>query len=308
MSHIGRRGALGIGLEGTPGSTDEITASIPYLTCDLIETHAPIADVSAKGVRDEQGGDSVEGKKSGQGSIEVALDPETCPLWFGLALGSIDSTTIGAIYTGKHTITRKADNQPLSATIYRDRVVDKVYFPYSVVNTLELNFADDIAKLRMDILSKAPIAADETIIFVETEIFTFRNAYVELTNGGTTSELKVREFTLNINNNAEAIYAPGSNDVDRIVSKQFGVGGSIVLDFADTTQRDAFMGLDKQALSVVFQGETSKITISIPQFRLDNRPLATPNDDIAQETMEFVAEYDGAETINIVVENETESY
>ncbi len=309
MSNIGRRGAMGIGLESSPGTTSAITASIPYLSCDLIEIHTPIADLAAKGIRDEQGGNSVEGKKSGQGSVEVAFDPETCPYWFGLALGSISSTTTGAIYTGKHTITRKADNQPLSATIYRDRVVDKVKFPYSVVNMLEFNFADDVAKLKMDILSKAPVEEDETLSFVKTEILTFRNAYVELTNNSTTSELKVRDLTLNINNNAEIIYAPGSNDVDRIVSKQFGVNGSITIDFEDTTQRDAFMNLTKQSLSIVFEGSTSsKIIFDIPQFRLDSRPLSTPNDDISQETMEFVAEYNGSKTIDITVENETASY
>jgi hypothetical protein len=309
MSHIGRRGALAIGLEATPGAgTVSAFASIPYLSCDLNEVHTPIADLSAKGVRDEQGSNSALGKKSGQGNIEVALNPETCPYWFGLALGSIASTTEGALYTGKHTINRKANNEPLTALIYRDRVVDKVSFSNAVVNTLELNFADDIAKLSMNILSKAPAVADETIAVPSTEIFTFRNAYVELTNNSTTSALKVRDFTLNINNNAEMIYAPGSNDVDRIVSKQFGVGGSINIDFEGTTQRDAFMLLTKQKINVVFQGESSKITIEVPQFRVDNRPLNTPNDDISMETIDFVAEYDGTKSVGVVVENETASY
>jgi len=236
------------------------------------------------------------------------LDPKTAPYWFALALGSIDSTSSGNLEV--HTISRKANNQPLTATIYRNRGVDEIKFPYSVVNTLALTFADDVAKIAVDILSKYPTVEADTPTYVDLELFTFKNAYVELTNDSTTSTLTIREFTLNINNNAEVKYAPNDNDVDKIVSKNFNVNGSIVIDFESTTQRNAFRDLTKQALSVVFSKATHKITITIPQFRVDPLEIDTPNDDISQETINFIAEYDSAttSTISISVENSVSSY
>jgi hypothetical protein len=311
MSSIGRKGGLGIGIEGTPGTTTEIKTFCPFLDLSLAEAHTPIGDKSAKGVREEFGKNPVEGKKWGEGSVEVILDPETAPAWFSLALGAISSATDALTV---HSIYRNNSNQPLSATIYRSRDVDEVKFPYSVVNSLELSFADDVAKIKCDIMSKYPVAEGDTPSYDDLELYTFKNAYLELTNGGATSELKVRELTLNIENNIEPIYAPNSNDVDRYVSKNFNVNGSFTVLFEDETQKDAFKDLTNQALSIVFTGnaggETGKITITIPQFRVDKWTAETPIDDLSQETVDFVAEYDGTTTgcITVEVKNQTYSY
>ncbi len=310
MSNIGRRGALGIGLEtaGSEGTTTAIDMYVPYLANSLIGKHTVIADVAAKGIRDTQGNDSVEGKKWGEGLIEVVLEPRSAPYWFALALGSISSSAGAEIQY--HTISRKADNQPLSATIYRDRVVDEVKFPYSVVNTLALNFADDVVKLSLDILSKFPVVEADTSSFVDLELFTFKHAYVELSLSGSTSTLTLRELTLNINNNMEVRHAPNDNDVDKIVSKGFDISGSMIIDFETTVQRDAFKNVSKQSLSIVFTKSTNIITITIPQIRVDLLDIETPNDDVSQETINFVAEWDSTttSTISVDIENNVSSY
>jgi len=312
MSNIGRRGALGIGLEtaGSEGTTTTIDMFLPYLSNNLIGKHTPIADVSAKGMRDIEGNDSVEGKKWGEGTIEVVLEPRSAPYWFALALGSIASSAGISPLVNYHTMTRKANNQPLTATIYRDRVVDEVKFPYSVVNTLELSFADDIAKLSMGVLSKFPDVESDTPTYTDLELYTFEHAAVELKLSGATSTIAIREFTLNTNNNAEVRHSPNDNNVSKIVSKGFEANGTLVVDFETTVQRDAFKNVTKQALSIVLTDSTNIITITVPQIRVDSLDIDTPNDDIAGETIGFKAEYDSAttKTIDVVVENNVESY
>lgn len=312
MSNIGRRGSLGIGLEtaGSEGTTTTIDMFIPYLSCNLQGKHTPIADISAKGMRDVHGNDTVEGKKWGEGTIEVVFEPRSAPYWLGLALGSIVSSAGITPLVNYHTISRKANNQPLSATIYRDRVVDEVKFPYSVVNTLELNFADDIAKIAVEVLSKFPTAEADTSTYVDLELYTFKHAAIELMVAGATSTISIREFTLNVNNNAEVRHSPNDNDVDKIVSKGFEVNGTIVVDFETTVQRDAFKNVTKQSLSIVLTDSTNIITITVPQIRVDTLDIDTPNDDIAGETINFVAEYDSttSKTINAVVENNVVGY
>lgn len=313
MSNLGRRGALGIGLQtvGSESSTTTIDMFIPYLSCNLQEKHTPIADVSAKGIRDIQGNDSVEGKKWGEGNIEIVLEPRSAPYWFGLVLGSLTSSAGITPLVNYHTIARKADNQPLSATIYRDRVVDEVKFPYSVVNALELNFADDVAKLSVDILSKFPVVETDTVDYsTDLELYTFKHATMLLTLGGATSTISIKEFTLNVNNNAEVRHSPNDNDAAKIVSKGFEVAGTLVVDFETTVQRDAFKNVSKQALTVTLTDSTNVITITIPQIRVDSLEIDTPNDDISAETIAFKAEYDATttKTIGVVVQNNVTSY
>ena len=304
---IGRRGNLGIGTESTVGTTTTIKAWVPFLSVDLSERHTPIGDMSARGIRDEQGPEFVEGKKWGEGSVEVVLDAEVAPYFLLLAMGTYASSTSG-IYI--HTFSRKTANDPLTATIYRDRDVDVLLFPNSVVNTLEVSFADDVAKLTANILSKFPVEEDtETPSYADLDLFTWRNAEVEVNNAGSTSALKVREFNLQINNNVEPIFAPNDNNVDSLAMKQFGVSGSMVVDFENATQRDFFHDLTDVKLTVSLLESTHKITFTMPKVFIDNDEISTPIDDISQENINFVATHDGTESLSIEVRNDVlESY
>lgn len=301
---IGRRSNTGVGLETTPGITGAVKVWLPTLSNDLSERFTPIGDMSARGTRDEQSPESVAGKKWGEGSIEVILDAQVAPYLMFLGMGGYASSSSG-IYI--HTFSRKAANNPQTATVYRDRDIDIVKFPYSVVNTFEINFADDVAKLTAGLLSRFPIDEDaETPSYADLDLFTWRQARVQVTtNAGATSDLKVREFTLNVNNNAEMVYAPNSNDVDAIAAKQFGVDGTIVVDFENETQKDYFTGLTKVKLDVELLSGTHKITFMMPRVRFDEDSISTPNDDIAQETIRFVAETDGTDALTIEVRNDT---
>lgn len=303
--HIGRRNTLGIAIEDIPGTPLEPTHYIPYLECSLQERHTPIAETQAKGVRDAEGNMSVVGKKWGAGKIDVVLDPTTIPYWLALALGAISSAPDGGGY--KHTITVNPDSAPLTATIWRDRGVGEVHFPYSVVDNIELSFADDVGKVSAEIISQYPADQARTATVEDLEYFTFRNATVSTGAG----EIKVRELTLKIENGAEPIFAPGSNNVDRIGLKGFRVSGNFKLLLEDEVQLDAFTGLAKQALTITFTGDGGEtIEITIPQFRIDNWTEDAGIDDLVHEGIDFVAEYDTGtnSTISAEVVNDVEEY
>lgn len=305
---IGRRGSLGIFLESTAGTTGAISKWVPFLNVDLIERHEPIADLAAKGVRDMQGEDSIEGKKHGEGSISLALDTEHAQYLFALALGAEVTTAVSATIT-KHAFTRKANGVPLTATIVRKRTVDEIEFSMAAVDSLEMSFADDVAQVTANVLSRYPGPGDGGAASIdEVELFTFRQATLVMADLGTstTSELKVTDFNLSINNNLETIYAPGSNDVDQIVAGQFEASGSFTVLFENTTQKNAFKDLTKQELIVEFLADgTGKITITIPKLRLSGLSIESPLDDPQEQSADFVAEYDGTNLISVAVENET---
>ena len=304
MQTIGRRGNLGIGIEATPGTTVAMTAFVPFLACNMQGMHTPIANNSARGIRDDQLG-SVTGKQWGEGSIEVILDAETTPSFIHLFMGSY--TTAAGIL---HTMSKTATCEPLTATLYVDRKNDVLKFPNAVVDTLEINFADDVAKLTANFFSKFPIEENaETPTYGNLDILTWRNASVTVNNAGTTTEYKVREFNLEVKNNAEMIFAPNSNNLDRVVLKDFSAAGSLVVDFTNTANLLYQKDLTKLNLTVELQqGATGLLIINMPQVMIEKDDLATPIDDISKETLNFVAEYDGTSTIVFTATNDVLSF
>ena len=308
---------MGIGIEATAGVSVAPQKYSPFLEFGLQGMHTPIADNSAKGMRDAQGSDSVEGKKWGEGNIKVVLDAETSPYWFALALGEVGSTPgVAGVYS--HAITQKASNPPLTATIWQGKEIDSINFPNSVVDSLDLQFSDDIASLSMSIMSKFPVSQARTATYTALEYYTFRNAVVEIGDDiDSTTEIKVRDLTLSIKNNAEVIHQPGDNDAEVIPVKQFEVDGKMTLIFENDDQLYAYNNLGKQAMKLVLTGGKigatavdETITIDIPRFRVEKRSEKVSLEDLVDEEIEFIAEYDSTETktIEITVVNGVTDY
>ena len=318
---IGRRGWLGIAIEDSPGSPKPPADYLPFAECSLGGKISPVAETLARGVRDEQGPNSQIGKKWGEGTIRTVLDPTLAPYLLILALGSVSSNSLGdGVY--EHTITRKADNTPLTASVVFDRVVDRQLFHYLVVSSLELSFADEMVELSADCLSRFPITtASGSLTTTSGTLFTFKHASLKfgdtLSEAENGTELKVREFSLTIENNSETIFTVGTaGDVDEIVHKNFGVSGSFSLLFEDTTQRDIFRNLSKKALILTLTGNgiggdySEMVKIKLPRVRYDTYSPDLALDDIASEGIDFVAEYDlnEAKTIEAVIRNRNASY
>jgi hypothetical protein len=322
MVTIGRRGWVNIAVESSPGvpaSPSDIY--IPFLECSLMEKMTPIPELQARGIRDEQGESSVIGKKWGEGTLKVNLDPTLAPVLLGLAMGDFGTPTSegSGVYT--HTFARKSDNTPKTASVIFDRIVDRMLFPYLVVNSAEISFSDGLAEVSADCLSRFPVTSTSgTLATVSGTLFSFRNATIKmganLTEAESATALKVREFSLTINNNAEPVYVIGNNDVDSIPVKNFGVTGHLALLFEDTTQRDIFRNLTKKAMIVTLTGNGigggmyEFVKFRIAKLRFESYTPAIPIDDLATEGIDFVGEYSSsdAKTLDIQVRNRRSSY
>jgi hypothetical protein len=322
MATIGRRGWLNIALETTPGvPAGPSDIYLPFLECSLRERMTPIPELSARGVRDEQGENSLIGKKWGEGRIRVNLDPTYAPILLGLAMGNFGTPQSegSGVYT--HTFTRKSDNTPKTASVIFDRVVDRLLFPYLVVNTAEVSFSDGLAELSVDCLSRFPVVTTSgTFAPVSGTLFSFRDATVrlgdDLTEAESATPLKVRDFRLTINNNAEQVYVIGNNDVDSILVKNFGVAGHFSLLFENTTQRNIFRNLSKKAMVVTLTGAPlgggmyEFVKFRIAKLRFEDYAPEIPIDDLATEGIDFIAEYSSSDgmTMDIKVRNQRSSY
>lgn len=316
----GRLGWIGIALEATPGVPVNPTDYLPFLETSIQDRHTPIADVSARGIRDEQA-DSQVGKQWGEGNLRINLDPTLAPYLIGLALGDFGTPASNGSGVYTHTLVRNNSNTPKTASIIQDRSTDRLLFPYSVVNTLELSFDDGLAEINIQQLSRqAATSVSGTLTTTSGTLFAFRHATIGM---GTTiaaaeaaTPLKVRSFNLTINNNSEAQFVSGRRDPDSIIHKNFNVSGSFRVAFENTTQRDYFMNLTKNALVCTFLGNgigggfSEYVKFRLYKTRVDQYNVDMPIDDFISEEISFVAEYDSAnsKTMDSEIRNRKSSY
>lgn len=318
----GRLGWVGIALEATPGVPVNPTDYLPFLEATLMDKESVLADVAARGIREEQGENSQLGKRWGEGAVKINLDPTLSPYFLGAALGTFGSPVSegSGVYT--HTLTRLNSNTPKTTSIIFDRVTDRELYPYSVINSFEVNYSDGLAELNADITSSFPqTSVSGTIATQSGTLFSFRQATVQIGSNMSNAiqngtQLKLRSFNLKVENNAEAQFVTGNRDVDSIIVKNFNVSGSMRLAFENTAQKDAFNALTKYAMVVTFTGNgigngmNEFLKFRLYKIRYDDYKVAVPPNDMISEEITFVAEYSSVDsaTIDIQVRNRKSSY
>ena len=330
----GREPYVGIGLEGTPGTAVVAEKYLPFVTCTIKGVQEPIADEAAKGVRDKNWG-AIEGKKHGEGDIEIYVDAENAAYLLYAALGSVSTTAAaGETTVYEHTITRKSGNPPKTLTVIYNDTQDTRKYVYSAINTLELNVSDGLASISANILSKFPSSGTATQAITEERILAFKDYTVKFGSGATgtlalvaaaaSTAIPVSSFTLKINNNSVAQYLSGSNDVAQISMGELEIDGEYLLFFENTLNRVHYEtmlsgagGTDLvRAMIVTFTGkaigsaEYEEIEIRIPNFYLKERTVDTAVSGFLTENPSFVATYDPTEakTVQIKITNTEASY
>lgn len=318
----GRLGWVGIALEATPGVPVNPTNYFPFLESSLMDKESVLEDVGARGVRAEQGENSQLGRRWGEGALKVNLDPTLSPYLLGMALGTFGTPVSegNGVYT--HQLDVLNNNQPKSGSIIFDRVTDRELFPYAVVNSLEVSYSDGLAELNANLLSRFPqTSVSGTIATQSGTLFSFRQAQVQvgdtLANAiASASFLKLRTFNLNINDNAENQFVSGNRDVDSIIQKNFTASGSMRLAFEDTTQKDNFNSLVKQAMVVTFTGNgigggmSEFLKFRIYKMRYDDFKVEVPPNDMISQEINFTCEYSSSDSkiLDIIARNRKASY
>ena len=317
----GRRAWLGVAVEATPGTYVTPQDYIPFSDIDLVGKMTPIPELQTRAIRDEQGQNSEAGKKQGEGTIKMVLDPQYTPYFLGAAMG--DFGTPSTVETGvyQHTFTRKADNTPKTLSLTVDRVVDRESYTYAVVHSLDLNFTDGMVDMDVKIVSKFPSTTTSGTVSLGTErLFTFKDASVQvgadLTAAASATAINVKSFKLTIDNNTEPIWVTGDNDVNSIINKNFTVKGTIGLNLEDTTYKDIYEAFTKKAVILKLLGDAigsssqQTVQFNIAKIRLDDFKPKLPADDIATQEIDFTAEYSitDAKTMDIQVTNTKSSY
>ncbi len=320
--NIGRKGWAGIALESTFKAP---TTPADYVAFQDNSLHGVVDNAnidSAYGVR-EQVFSSVPIKKQGEGDLSILLDAKISGYFLIAALGSVQDATIqSGVYT--HIITCNNSNTPQSLSIVNYRTIDREAFYGASINTLNLAVGDGIATLKASILSAFPqtttsgtlTTASGGVYGMKDAKFGFGGDVAAADAAALGSNLKLSDFSLDLNNNSEAIHRHGNIDIDTINHGEFQAEGEFTVYFENTTDRDSYYNSSKQAGELYFAGAglaggyNEYVKLRFYQLRLDTFELETGLANFYAEKVKFVCEYDNANSASVdaVLQNAKSAY
>lgn len=317
---IGRQSWIGFAREITAGVPVTPASYVQFLEFTLQAKHEPLPDVQSYGLRDEEFGQSVAGKKWSEGEIKAILDPTNIGFILAMALDVPTSVnSAGSVYT--HTFVREATTLPITYSITHKRINDQLLYTFVTVDSLKLAFENGLISAQAKMMGRFPVATTSgTQTVVSGTLLSFKDSVIRISSTITAAEsatpIKVQSFEISFENNAQINHRSGNNDANDISFGKFKVTGSMTIFFENTTQRDYFYNLTKNAL--IFQatgnqigsGLSEYVKIRVPKFRVQDYEISGSADEPIVETMKFVAEYDTATslTVDVAIRNLKTSY
>lgn len=317
---IGRKGFIGVALESTPGAPETIDDYIPFTENTLKGMQEPIANEAAYGIR-EKTFDAVVGKKWSEGDISINCDSTNVGYFLIGALGTDTPANVaGSVYD--HVITRNNSNTPQTMTITSARgSIDKQYFRSVAVKTLEFNVSDQLVEAKANLIGKFPITTTSgTNTTASGSIYSFADAQfafgATVAAAGSATNLKPHDMKLTLENNTVAQFRHGSNDPDTINHGEFEATLEGTLYFENTTQRDLYYAVTKQAASFKLNGVglgggyTSSLEFRLYRTHYESFEVETGLADFFAEKFTVRCDYDNAnsKSIDAVLRNVKSAY
>jgi len=313
MSHNQRLGAVGIGVEATPGTSVTPTNWLQVSSAPALNDVVEYENIETARGRVEKSQGQKAMKKFAEGSIEVLADAENALIPFGVILGSTASASATATLYD-HTITLDNSNTAKASTVVIDRVEDIRKFSNAVVSELTISVSDSFATLTIAFQSKASATGSASDTYDDVVCMTFENLEAQfgttVANAGNASVTPLSGLDLTITRDVEKIFQSGDVEPNDFVYKTLGVSGNYSLLFDGTDNRDKYLDDTQNAAIFTFTDADDKyIKITIPNLRLSNWTPSNDLDEVVTQTADFTGHYDSTQTegIRVVVRNATET-
>lgn len=319
----GRQVNVGLGIESTSGTAVSPTI-YPKWTDLSMQTMAEKLMLQAqRGVAINNSASKIQ-RKFAQGSLAAVANVENAPYFFGLALGSVSSSTAsGETSVYDHTITPVADrSSPKTATMVVEEggTVTNEY-TNCVVNSLNLEVSDGWATMTAELIGQDP-STGTTLTESYTDEFEF--AYSDMTakfgsdvsTAEGASATKLQSFSLNINNNVltDRGFLSGANTIadGKLPLGTLEITGSYTIQYDGTSETDKYANNTEEAMVVQFDGDsvgsgptTEKIKIDLAKLVLTSAPKEFNLDDLVMVNQEFSVRHDSSDgSITTTVTNE----
>jgi hypothetical protein len=313
---IGRRDAVGVGKETTPGTAVAPAAWQPHLALTLDPKTDQIQNTSAIGRREEVNDSAVVGQHA-EGSINGKITDLTFGYFLVNAFGS-EVSAVKETTAYNHTFTVNNNTTPPYLTIARVNPVVSRRYALARLTDLEIEVAQgDWAKFTASIMSKTGASAADTAAYTDENEFTSKHTVVKIATDtaglAAASAVDIKSIKLKINSKAEKWIPFGAIDPTEFDLNEFSVTGEMVLRYTDTTIEALGNANTRQAMSIslintdttIGASSNPALVFTMPKVRLSPITLDDNLNQVINQTVNFTAEFDvaAASMISAVLTN-----
>lgn len=302
--YIGRREAVGVGLESTRGVGVSASYILGKTSYDLEDKAMKARSGEALGVISGEGSQAIVAQKRAEGSIEFEVGAKSFPIILKSVFGSLSTASAGTGY--KHSISILESNQHPTLSIHLDSPNQDILFEKSMVDTFELNITtEEIVRCNLGLKSLVSVddSFDNTSVIDTDYKFVGRDLTVKVANDTASlagaSAISVKELNMTINKNTDFDSVLGTLEPEDILNKQMMIQGQLTLNYEDDTWKDYMLGGSYKAISIDLTQTRDSAGDQNPQFYLElprvdfsEWEAQRANDDIVQQTVNFMALYD----------------
>lgn len=304
--YIGRREGIGIGIEGTPGTSVAPQVWMRWLD-GSINTKLTLAEnESAIGVV-EQFSDSDIVSKYVELNIRANVGAKSIGYLMLGMWGTVSTgTAVGGYYP--HTFSVKASSIPTSLTFARKTPLAAERFAYGTVDTFELDAsAGRYITVKSAIKARVGATSTETIALTTEQNFTSRHITLKVAdtvaNLGAATAIKASTLKLKVERASEPFVALGDNTSVPAVEFDrgtFEASGEFVIRLTDTQYETDFLANTVKAMSISLVNGSDTLVFTSAQVRYRALEKSSDINGVVTATVQFFCEYNTTATSSIV--------
>lgn len=312
--HIGRREAIGLGIEATPGTAVDPQIYLRWLDNGFQNKTNVIENDSAMGVVDEVNDSDVTARWA-----EGTIGGKVTSVGIGFLLSAFYGlpTTGAADGNGKypHTFEMSQSSIPQTLTISRSNPVEASKHAYAVVDTLEITAeTNDYVKVSAAIKARVGASATLSPAFESELEFTSKNIVTKLASSvaglGAATAVKTSSVKLNQERPSEAFNPLGTSDEPEFDRLQFTVSGELVIRYTDTQYETDFLNNAIKAMSITMTNGNESLAFTLGQVRYRELEKSTDRNGVVTQTLSIKGEYSATDgkSITTVLKNGRATY
>jgi len=302
---IGKRDSIGVGIETTPGTVVAPQAWQRQMALTLDPKTTVVQNSSAMG-RVEDINDSAVTEEWVDGSINGIVSDINIGYFLANIFGIVTPTLHSSETTvWDNTFTATSSALPPSLTFARSNPARSQRFGMGTLTDLEIDIKqNDWVQFTATVTAKSGAVSTETVVYAATNHFTSKHVTIKtaanLAGLSGATALQAKSLKLKISRKTERFTPLGTIDPVSFDPNAWGVTGTVVMRYTDTTLEDVAFANTAQALSIaivntdVTIGTATKpaLTFTAPKIRLDPQTLDNKLDQTLSQTFNFHAELD----------------
>jgi hypothetical protein len=299
---IGRRESVGFGIEANPGTAVAPQAWQRHLALTLDPVTTVTQNKSAMG-RIEDINDSAVTEESAAGSLNGKITDISVGYLLLNMLGSCTATAHPSETTVYDNAFSVLQGTPPSLTFVRSNPVETNRYALGYQSDFELDVKQqDWAQFTSTIVARIGATSTDTAAYATEHEFTSKHVTVKVASNvagltGATG-LQLKSLKLKIGRKQTSFTPVGTIDPVAFDAESFGVTGSFVLRYTDTTLENIGIANTRQALSIALvntdvtigTATNPSLTFVLPQVELDPGKLDNNLDQVLNKTFTFTGE------------------